>query len=126
MALSDHRGFTLIEVAAALAVLGIGVATALRVFSGGLNLSRASIKHTRMAVVARAKLSELIIQKDLKEGSLTGAGDGYAWKADITRFNKDGKLKINPEARILRVDVEVSAPGRDKGFAIATLKTVAR
>ena len=47
-------------------------------------------------------------------------------KADIGRFNKDGKLRINPEARILRVDVQVSAPGQDKGFAIATLKTVAR
>lgn len=105
-----------------MAVLGIGVAVALRLFSGGLNLSRAAMDHTRMAIIARAKLSELLILKDLKEGVIEGIEDGYAWRGDIRRFNEDNKLKINPEARILRVDVEVSAPGRNKVFAIATLK----
>src|SRR5574337_2005592 len=97
-------------------VMAISFGVTLRVFSGGLSLSRAAKDHTRMAIIARAKLSELLIRKDLKEGVIEGIEDGYAWRGDIRRFNEDNKLKINPEARILRVDVEVSEPGRDKGF----------
>ncbi len=123
MAFFNSKGFTLLEVAASLAILGIGVLMALRLFSGGLRLSKASEGRTYMALLAREKLSEAFLKKDLEEGSFTGQEGGYTWRLDINRFNKDKKLKINPDARVLRLDVEVSRAGSGRGFLVSTLRT---
>jgi prepilin-type N-terminal cleavage/methylation domain-containing protein len=45
----SNRGFTLLEVVVAVAILGIGMGVAMQIFSGGLkNIHRVSLAHTAM------------------------------------------------------------------------------
>jgi prepilin-type N-terminal cleavage/methylation domain-containing protein len=54
------RGFTLLEVAVALAILGIGVVTVLQIFQGALRLQMRAAEQSRMVLAARQKMDGLL------------------------------------------------------------------
>ena len=53
------RGFTLLEIAVALAILGIGVVTVLQTFQGALRLQRRASQENQALLAARRKLDEV-------------------------------------------------------------------
>ncbi len=61
-----HRtgGFTLLEIAVALAVLGVGVVTCLQIFSGSLRLQDRASRESRAVLAARAAMDHLISERD--------------------------------------------------------------
>lgn len=61
------RGFTLLEVAVALAILGVGIVTVLRIFSGSLHLQDRASRETRVVLHARAAMDALLYQPDILE-----------------------------------------------------------
>jgi type II secretory pathway pseudopilin PulG len=54
------RGFTLLDVAVALAILGIGVVTVMQIFQGALRLQRRAAEQNRVVLAARQKLDALL------------------------------------------------------------------
>ena len=50
------RGFTLIEIMVAMAILGIGLVVIVELFGGGLRLGRTSAEYTQAVSYARMKL----------------------------------------------------------------------
>jgi general secretion pathway protein I len=78
------RGFTLLEVAIALAILGVGVVTALELFSAGLRMEQASAVRARAVVHARTLLDEAMAAPELVPGAAAGDfGDGYRWERTV-------------------------------------------
>ena len=54
------RGFTLLEVVIAAAVMAVGVAAALELFTGSLRLAGASTRQTDALVLARSLIDEMV------------------------------------------------------------------
>lgn len=62
---SRRAGFTLLEVAVALAILGAGVVTCLQIFSGALRLQSRASRQTRVVLTARAAMDGMLARQDL-------------------------------------------------------------
>jgi len=81
---AGSRGFTLIEVAIALSILGIGVVTVLELFSGALQMERSSATRARAVVHARTLFDATITLPEFEPIAEAGDfGDGYRWERTI-------------------------------------------
>jgi prepilin-type N-terminal cleavage/methylation domain-containing protein len=61
-----RSGFTLLEVAIALAILGVGVVTCLQLFSGSLRLQDRASREARAVLAARATMDALLFSPEVK------------------------------------------------------------
>jgi prepilin-type N-terminal cleavage/methylation domain-containing protein len=77
-------GFTLLEVAIALAIMGIGVVTVLELFSAALRQERASGIRARAVVHARMLLDATVTIPEPEPREDAGDfGDGFRWERII-------------------------------------------
>ena len=60
------RGFTLLEVAVAMAILAAGVVTCLQIFTGSLRLQQRSSRQLRVALAARSSMDSLFTLRKLE------------------------------------------------------------
>jgi general secretion pathway protein I len=81
------KGFTLIEVLIAAAILGITFVAVTGVMSQSLrNIDRIGPQEQAL-LHAREAMTELLLQEQLSPGRLTGRwNDGYRWQADIVPY----------------------------------------
>ncbi len=77
------RGFTLIEVMVATAVMAIGLVSALQIFSSSMQLAGASASQTEALVLARSLMDEALWRPELIEESYNGEAGRYAWTVEI-------------------------------------------
>ncbi|MEE9542339.1 MAG: type II secretion system protein [Thermodesulfobacteriota bacterium] len=106
--MSDERGFTLIEVIIAVAIMGISLGLLISLFASALRTARITEEYSRALILARETLIERLVFSN--NGSLKGSSgrvDGYEWELQEVPF-KDlegalgaGKLKLQ------RVEVSV-------------------
>jgi prepilin-type N-terminal cleavage/methylation domain-containing protein len=64
---SRHAGFTLLEIAVALAVVGVGVVACMQIFSGSLRLQDRAMRQSRAVLHARAAMDALLFQPEIKD-----------------------------------------------------------
>ncbi len=103
-----------------MAILGIGIVTVLQLFQGGLRLAGANEDRTEEAMLAIGKMSEALIEKELKEGKTTGKEGGMEWIVEVTPHKKSENGKVGLHKVVVRVN-----PGRrSEGFTLTTLKSV--
>jgi len=76
---SPRAGFTLLEIAVALAILGIGVVGVLRSFSAGLRLEDRASREDRVVLYARAAMDALLFQPEVPDQSrdLPATAEGF-------------------------------------------------
>lgn len=61
-----ERGFTLLEVGVALAIVGLGVVICLQIFSGSLRLQDRASRETRAVLYARALMDALLFESEVR------------------------------------------------------------
>jgi prepilin-type N-terminal cleavage/methylation domain-containing protein len=71
---AGQAGFTLLEIAVALAVLGVGIVTCLQIFSGSLRLQSRSARQSQAVIYARAAMDDLLHQREQLHGTDTTIG----------------------------------------------------
>lgn len=80
------RGFTLIEVVVAMAILGVGLIVIIELFSGGLRLGRTSEEYTQAVGYARLKMEDIALAKQLEEGQEEGEFDNiFRWRVEVKK-----------------------------------------
>ena len=85
---SKPKGFTLIEVVVAMAILGIGLIVIIELFSGGLRLARTSIEYTQAVNYARMKMEEMGVKQTMEEGSDGGEFDEtFRWQVETKKVD---------------------------------------
>jgi prepilin-type N-terminal cleavage/methylation domain-containing protein len=79
-----RAGFTLLEIAVALSILGLVLVTMMQVISGGLTLEYKAGHLGRAVVKARALMDELMTELELRDGVEEG-GDGtdIRWRRTV-------------------------------------------
>jgi prepilin-type N-terminal cleavage/methylation domain-containing protein len=105
-------GFTLIEVAVAMAILGIGVVTVIELFSGGLRMAGASGVRARAVVHARTILDRATTVPEPQP--LTAQGelpDGMRWELAVREapeYTDGAKREFDVQSDLTMYEVEVS------------------
>jgi prepilin-type N-terminal cleavage/methylation domain-containing protein len=125
------RGFTLLEIAVALAILGVGVVTCLQIFSGSLRLQDRAARESRAVLHARATMDALLFQPEIAdhEEERTTA-DGFVTRilvrhATIEEGAPDPRdVDEFPETtlRYLRVDVLWQDGLGQKSYSVSSLR----
>jgi general secretion pathway protein I len=84
-----ERGFTLLELLVATAILGIAVAALLGGLSASMNNASRAFDYDRAALAAKQKMEELLVQPNLPRfQELSGElGPGIAFRARMTPFD---------------------------------------
>lgn len=126
-----NKGFTLIEVVVALAILGVGLTVIMELFSGGLRLARASMEYTKAVNYARTKMEEIAVKSALQEG--TGEGEShdkaFRWqvavkKVDLLSIDKSMDYKPPVELFQVKIDVFWKSGSKDRSTSLESLKAI--
>jgi prepilin-type N-terminal cleavage/methylation domain-containing protein len=128
-----RRGFTLLEVVVATALLGVGVGIAMQVFSGGLgNMRRIDLAHRAM------NHAENVMNEILSDQSITGpiqlSGDldeDFSYTASVQYWNppEDQGLKLDITQKPMEllsvvVDIQFKHDRFGKHYRAVCLKAV--
>jgi type II secretion system protein I len=117
----DRRGFTLLEVLVALAVLGVAITAVLQVSSGSLRLLRLAGEHQDAVLladrVARASMPT-------EPGVETGSEGAFTWERRVTVIAVAPELTQPgvPDPQLFSVAVTVRW-GRGQSLELATIRT---
>lgn len=121
------RGFTLIEIAIGMAVLGIGVASALQVFGGALQLARGSARRSEAVMHAKALMDSTLWAPELAHAVAHGEiGDGFRWQREIrpagAEEEVDTEVRSDVRLSVVTVVVEWDEPTGVKNYRLATMR----
>lgn len=124
------KGFTLIEVVVAMAILGVGIAVIIELFSGGLRLVRTSGEYTQAVNYGRVKMEEMTVKPSLNEGTEEGEFDGtYRWQVDVKRMDLlPAKIETDfkPPVELYQVKIHVlwKSGLRERSTMLETYRTI--
>ena len=98
MRISKNRGFTLLEVMVAVAIIAIALTALLGSQSQSVSYANSAKFETMAALLAQKKMSEMVIQDPASLTSANGDfGDdypGYTWEATVSDVSLEGAEDI--------------------------------
>jgi general secretion pathway protein I len=123
-------GFTLVEVVVAMAILGISLVLVIELFSGGLRLGRASEEYTVAAQLARQKIEEIALSKQVEEGIEEGEFDStYRWQVEVKKIDLlllANETDYKPPADLYQIQVRIiwKSGSKERTTRIETFRAV--
>ncbi len=121
----SSRGFTLLEVLVATAILGIAVTVVLQLFSANLKAISASGDYVSAATKAGAKMREILSDDELSEKSFSEVtDDGYRMDVSITDTLKE--RTENLQVRLLEINLTIQwvRGTKERALTLSTMKVV--
>ncbi|SFW75026.1 prepilin-type N-terminal cleavage/methylation domain-containing protein [Luteibacter sp. UNCMF366Tsu5.1] len=123
-----QRGFSLLEVIAAIAVLAIAFAALMQVAGSSLSLTARANERTQAALRARSLLDGAFVMEPVREGGSEGRfDDTYRWRMVVSRFQPaDEKPAVGDGSPtgMYRIDLDViwGADGSERHARFSTLR----
>ena len=109
------KGFTLLEVVVAMAIVGLGVVTLLEVFSSGLRLGAKGAEQTEAVGIGRQVMDKVLSRRELTSGREDGeAGEGYRWSLQINPMRDSTDLLLSSPWELKEVSLELGSSVRLK------------
>jgi general secretion pathway protein I len=125
-----NRGFTLIEIVVAMAILGVGLIAIIELFSGGLRLGRTSEEYTKAVGLARMKMEEFALKENVEEGNEVGDFDqDFRWQVGVKKLDilpAENFTEFRPPVELYQIKVNIiwKSGSRERSAGIETYKTV--
>jgi len=127
--LRNEKGFTLLEIIAALTILATGILALVYMFSGGLNQAAQAERYLNGVYLAQQKFSQLELD-DFKSEALEGVfeyQDAYRWQLEILPYDSP----INDEEAHIQIQkISLRVFWKDKGLEkevrLVSLKTLGK
>jgi prepilin-type N-terminal cleavage/methylation domain-containing protein len=125
------RGFTLLEIAVALAIVGVGIVTCLQIFGGSLRLQDRAARETRAVLHARAAMDALLFQPEIVDHSEERTtAEGFRTRILVRHAGPDEGVDdpttqdSAPETalRYLQVDVDWQDGAGTKTYTLKSLR----
>ena len=133
---SSQKGFTLLEILLAIAILGVALTVIMQQFSAGLRIGHTSGTYTTATAYAKQKLEEFQLIEEIEEGEEAGDfDDGYTWKVSVLPYevfmeeggtDEDAEIFEHLPLEMYRLESVVSwmEGEKEKSISLVTLKTV--
>jgi general secretion pathway protein I len=122
------RGFSLLEVIAAIAVLAIAFAALMQVAGSSLSLTARAAERTEAALRARSLLDGAFVIDQMRTGDSDGRfDDRYAWHMTVTQVQMPGQSPDDANAsgaRMYRLDLDVIWGERSARFSTLRLASI--
>lgn len=105
-----QRGFTLLEILVAFAMLAVLGSTLIQLFHGGLRNIDSSAHISHAALLAKSRLTELQASSNLQPGELSGNfDDRYSWQLSLEHYDSEnGQLLPESTLRALHATLDVT------------------
>src|SRR5438132_1070942 len=119
-----ERGFTLLEVLVAFAILSIAVVAAIQGFAEGLRLLRLAGEHQQAMLLADQKIREVVRPAEERKGDVEGP---FTWERAITIVPTPdlGRTPATDKWHVYQITVRVRWGDR-RSVEVATLRTSAQ
>ncbi|MCQ8105035.1 type II secretion system GspH family protein [Methylomonas sp. SURF-2] len=112
------KGFSLLEILVAFAIMAVALTIVLRIFGAGVNTAVISEEYNLAVQIAESLMARTGVETPLREGELSGLeGDKYAWTVGISpvpepvaaraRFQSAQNQAVRPEHKLMVVSVRV-------------------
>jgi general secretion pathway protein I len=99
MRTKSQRGFSLLEVIAAILLLAIAFTALMKVTGASIGLTRNAAEHSEAAMWARSFLDSAFVGEPLKRGSTAGRfNHTFRWQLDVTPWHPAGIVASNMPA----------------------------
>jgi prepilin-type N-terminal cleavage/methylation domain-containing protein len=129
----NERGFTLLEVMVATAIMAVGIVGALELFSGSLKLAGDAERQSKATVLARSLVDEELWRDVLEVNERSGTEGGFSWSVAThpieremigRREEDDGGLRDLEELGLWLIDAEVrwQTPSGEKSLRLETAR----
>ncbi|MDD2759971.1 MAG: prepilin-type N-terminal cleavage/methylation domain-containing protein [Methylomonas sp.] len=109
-----HKGFSLLEILVAFAIMAVALTIVLRIFGSGVNAAVVSEDYTIAVQIAESLMAATGVETPLQEGELSGTeGDRYDWQVRISPVadsadNATQPDQARPVLRLFAVNVQVT------------------
>jgi general secretion pathway protein I len=124
------RGFTLIEIVVAFAILSLGLGITMQIASSAMRNTRVAAERTEAALYAKSLLDIAGVGERLEEGETSGDFDErFRWRLDVSQFEVEtdaGLPSGNEPVNLYRLELLVSwgkAP-REREARFVTLRAL--
>jgi prepilin-type N-terminal cleavage/methylation domain len=124
--MKPHRGFSLLEILVAFAIMAVALTIVLRIFGSGVNNAVVSEDYTLAVQIAESLLARTGVETPLQVGEMSGIEAGkYAWWVRVAPFagsqsgskpkfkSQQAEQTAQPNLQLLAVTVQVSWGERD-------------
>lgn len=125
-----QRGFTIIEVVIAIAILGIGLTVIMELFSGGLRLGKASGEYIQAVNYGRLKLEEIALKPILTEQTEEGKFDDlFRWQVVTKKVDllpERQAIETKPPVELFHMDIQIiwKSGLKEKSIRVESYQTV--
>jgi prepilin-type N-terminal cleavage/methylation domain-containing protein len=121
----SKRGFTLLEILVALALIGIAITIILQIFSANLRALSVSGDYVSAVTKAEAKMGEILDDSNLSEKSWSEVtDDGYRFDASITETLKDRTENLQVRLLEVALTAQWTEGSKKKSLTFKTMKVV--
>lgn len=128
-----QRGFTLLEVMIAAAIMAVGIVGALELFSGSLNLAGNADRQSQATVLARALIDEEMWRDVLENNERSGTEGQFSWSVVtqpvdrelIGRAERESGNLRDPFAMglwLIEAEVRWNSPSGEKSLLLQTAR----
>jgi len=121
----SSKGFTLLEVLVAVALLGIAITMVLQLFSSGLRAIAVSEDYVSAAARAEAKMREVLDSDTLAEGSASEiTNDGYRLDVSMASTLRERTDTLQVMLMDILVTVYWTKGAKERSLSLRTMKLV--
>lgn len=121
------RGFTLLEVLVAIAILGIAVAVIFQLFSANMKAIAASGYYVSAAAKAEAKMREVLDDKELTEKSTSEVtSDGYRVDVSVNNSFKGKTEGLPIDLLNISLTVRWMQGSTEKSYTLTSMKVITK
>jgi len=129
-----HKGFSLLEILVAFAIMAVALTIVLRIFGTGVNIAVTSEDYTLAVQIAESLMARTGVETPLQAGEWSGSEvDKYDWHVDVAPLMLPAKSRPRfernnddepPPMQLMRVQVEVSWGDDDDRRRALTLQSL--
>lgn len=122
---TDSKGFTLLEVLVALAILGIAITVVLQLFSANLRSIAASEDYISAVTTAEARLRDILDDEELSEKSWSETtSDGYRMDVTVSDALTERTDNLQVKALIIDLTIRWVKGVKENSINLKTMKSV--